>query len=101
MSFADWHQTGGPRLLPNAWDAGSAIAFADAGRPDGARAGRDATTRLVRALCGLLAFVSADIEDGYAGDPDDVAAYVSALGAAGVSQREDRKGRQWQTSGTP
>lgn len=102
MSFRDLHYAGTPLLLPNAWDAGSAIAFADegftavgttsfgvgaaAGRPDGARASKDATTRLVRALSGLPCYVSADIEDGYDDDdPGEVAGYVAALGAAGVN----------------
>lgn len=101
MSFRDLHYQDAPLLLPNAWDAGSAIAFADAGfgaigttsfgvgaaagRPDGARASRDATTRLVRALAGLPAYISADIEDGYSDDPGEVADYVAALGADGVN----------------
>jgi 2-methylisocitrate lyase-like PEP mutase family enzyme len=88
-------------LLPNAWDAGSAIAFADRGFPavgttsfgvgaaaghaDGARASKDATTQLVRALAGLPVFVSADIEDGYSDNPGEVADYVTTLGAAGVN----------------
>jgi hypothetical protein len=78
MSFRELHYGETPLLLPNAWDAGSAIAFADSGFPavgttsfgvgaaaghaDGARASKDATTRLVRALTGLPAYVSADIE---------------------------------------
>jgi 2-methylisocitrate lyase-like PEP mutase family enzyme len=101
MSFRDLHYGKSPLLLPNAWDAGSAIAFADKGFPavgttsfgvgaaaghaDGARASKDATTALVRALDGLPAYVSADIEDGYSDDPAEVAGYVAALGAAGVN----------------
>jgi 2-methylisocitrate lyase-like PEP mutase family enzyme len=101
VSFRDLHHRESPLLLPNAWDAGSAVAFADqgfpavgttsfgvgaaAGRADGGRASKDATTRLVQALAGLPAYVSADIEDGYSDDPGEVAAYVAALGAAGVN----------------
>jgi 2-methylisocitrate lyase-like PEP mutase family enzyme len=101
VSFRDLHHGESPLLLPNAWDAGSAVAFADqgfpavgttsfgvgaaAGRADGGRASKDATTRLVQALAGLPAYVSADIEDGYSDDPGEVAAYVAALGAAGVN----------------
>jgi 2-methylisocitrate lyase-like PEP mutase family enzyme len=101
VSFRDLHHRESPLLLPNAWDAGSAVAFADqgflavgttsfgvgaaAGRADGGRASKDATTRLVQALVGLPAYVSADIEDGYSDDPGEVAAYVAALGAAGVN----------------
>jgi 2-methylisocitrate lyase-like PEP mutase family enzyme len=101
MTFRDLHFGGLPLLLPNAWDVASAIAFADAGfpavgttsfgvgaaagHPDGARASRDATAALVRTLAPLPAYLSADIEDGYADDPEEVAAYVAALGAAGVN----------------
>lgn len=101
MTFHDLHHGDTPLLLPNAWDVASAVAFADAGfpavgttsfgvgaaagHPDGARASRDATAALVHALAALPAYVSADIEDGYADDPDAVAEYVAALGAAGVN----------------
>jgi 2-methylisocitrate lyase-like PEP mutase family enzyme len=101
MSFADLHHGDTPLLLPNAWDVASAVAFADAGFPavgttsfgvgaaaghtDGARASRDATTALVHALAPLPAYVSADIEDGYADDPDEVAEYVAGLPVAGIN----------------
>jgi 2-methylisocitrate lyase-like PEP mutase family enzyme len=101
MDFRELHYGKTPLLLPNAWDAGSAIAFADSGfpavgttsfgvgaaggDPDGARASREATAWLVWALAGLPAYVSADIEDGYSDDPGEVADYVAALGAAGVN----------------
>lgn len=101
MTFHDLHHGDIPLLLPNAWDVASAITFADAGfpaigttsfgvgatagHPDGARASRDATAALVHALTGLPAYVSADIEDGYADDPTEVAAYVADLGAAGIN----------------
>jgi 2-methylisocitrate lyase-like PEP mutase family enzyme len=100
-SFHDLHHGDSPLLLPNAWDVASAVAFAEAGFPavgttsfgvgaaaghaDGARASRDATAALVRALAALPAYVSADIEDGYADDPDDVAAYVAGLDVAGIN----------------
>src|ERR1035438_9400108 len=90
-----------PFLLPNAWDVPSALAFADAGfpafgttsfgvaastrRPDGGRASREATATLVRALADLPQYVSTDVEDGYADDPDQVAPYVAALGADGIN----------------
>jgi 2-methylisocitrate lyase-like PEP mutase family enzyme len=101
MTFHDLHHADSPLLLPNAWDVASAIAYADAGfaavgttsfgvgaaagYADGARASRDVTTALVHALATLPAYVSADVEDGYADDPDEVAAYVAELGAAGVN----------------
>ena len=108
MSFHDLHHADTPLLLPNAWDVASAITFADAGSPalgttsfgvgataghaDGARASRDATSSLVHALAGLPAYVSADIEDGYADDPAEVAAYVADLGAAGINIEDSTDG---------
>lgn len=101
MNFHDLHHGDTPLLLPNAWDVTSAVTFADAGFPavgttsfgvgaaaghaDGTRASRDATAALVHALAALPAHVSADIEDGYADDPAEVAAYVADLGAAGIN----------------
>lgn len=102
MTFADLHRPGDlPFLLPNAWDVPSALAFADAGfpavgttsfgvaatagHPDGGRASREATTALVHALAALPVYVSADVEDGYADDPAQVADYVAALGADGIN----------------
>ena len=101
MTFHDLHEGDTPLLLPNAWDVASAAAFVDSGFPavgttsfgvgaaaghaDGARASRDATLALVHALIGLPAYVSADIEDGYADAPEEVAAYVAELGAAGIN----------------
>jgi 2-methylisocitrate lyase-like PEP mutase family enzyme len=101
MTFHHLHEGDTPLLLPNAWDVASAAAFVDSGFPavgttsfgvgaaaghaDGARASRDATLDLVHALIGLPAYVSADIEDGYADAPEEVAAYVAELGAAGIN----------------
>ncbi|MFE6029156.1 isocitrate lyase/PEP mutase family protein [Streptomyces niveus] len=100
--FRALHHQQAPLVLPNAWDVPSALAFVDAGfeavgttsfgvasglgRPDGGRATRDANLALARALAPLPVQVSVDIEDGYSDDPDEVAAYVSALVAvAGVN----------------
>lgn len=107
--FHDLHRGERPLLLPNAWDVASAVAFVDAGfpavgttsfgvgaaagRPDGGRASRDATAALVRALAPLDAHVSADVEDGYSDDPDEVAAYVAGLGCAGVNVEDSTDGR--------
>jgi 2-methylisocitrate lyase-like PEP mutase family enzyme len=101
MTFRDLHEGNTPLLLPNAWDVGSAVSFVDAGfraigttsfgvgaaagHADGARASRDATMNLVHSLAALPAYVSADIEDGYSDDPDEVAAYVADLGATGIN----------------
>jgi 2-methylisocitrate lyase-like PEP mutase family enzyme len=108
MDFRELHYGETPLILPNAWDAGSAIAFIDsgfpavgttsfgvgavAGYPDGDRASRDATARLVRALAGLPAYISADIEDGYSDDPGEVADYVAGLGADGVNIEDSTGG---------
>lgn len=100
--FRALHHHDLPLVLPNAWDVPSALAFVEAGfeavgttsfgvasglgRPDGGRSTRDANLALARALAPLPVHVSVDIEDGYADDPDEVAAYVSALVAvAGVN----------------
>ncbi|MFE4468971.1 isocitrate lyase/phosphoenolpyruvate mutase family protein [Leifsonia sp. NPDC056824] len=99
-AFRGLHHGDQPLLLPNAWDAGSAIAFAaagfpavgttsfgvnaSAGRPDAGSASRDATIALVRRINALDVFVTADIEDGYSDEPSEVAALVAALAADGV-----------------
>jgi len=101
MSFRDLHYADRPLLLPNAWDVPSALAFSDAGyraigttsfgvaasagHPDGARSSKEATSALVRQLQNLPAYVSADVEDGYHDDPDEVAEYIAGLGAAGIN----------------
>jgi 2-methylisocitrate lyase-like PEP mutase family enzyme len=101
MTFSDLHQADKPLLLPNAWDVPSALAFLDAGfeaigttsfgvassigRPDGGRTTEDANVALARDLSHLPCFVSIDIEDGYADEPDAVADYVARLGVDGVN----------------
>jgi 2-methylisocitrate lyase-like PEP mutase family enzyme len=101
MTFADLHHADKPLVLPNAWDVPSALAFLDAGfaaigttsfgvasshgRADGARSTEAANLALARALSHLPCHVSVDIEDGYADEPDAVAAYVARLGVAGIN----------------
>lgn len=101
MTFRDLHRGPRPLVLPNAWDVPSALAFADAGfeaigttsfgvasalgRPDGGRATKDANLALARALSGLPAHLSMDVEDGYSDDPAEVAEYVARLEAAGAN----------------
>lgn len=101
MSFRELHDGDLPFLLPNAWDVASALAFvaagfpavgttsfgvaAAAGHPDGGRSTKDATASLAAQLARLPVPVSTDIEDGYDDDPDAVAAYVAALGVAGIN----------------
>lgn len=100
-TFAELHAGPLPLLLPNAWDVASALAFVDAGfpavgttsfgvsaaagKPDASRTSRRATEALVSQLRALPAHVTADIEDGYSDDPNEVADFVAALGAAGVN----------------
>jgi 2-methylisocitrate lyase-like PEP mutase family enzyme len=102
VSFHQLHRAGEvPFLLPNAWDVGSALALVEAGfpavgttsfgiaaaggSPDGRGRTREATRALVERLRVLPAHVSADIEDGYHDDPEQVAAYAADLGADGVN----------------
>jgi 2-methylisocitrate lyase-like PEP mutase family enzyme len=101
MAFRELHDGDLPLLLPNAWDVASALAFLDAGfpaigttsfgvaasggEPDGGRCTRDATLALARRLSVLPCYVSADIEDGYHDDPEQVAEYVAGLGVAGIN----------------
>lgn len=109
MSFRDLHFKDEPLLLPNAWDVGSALAFAAAGfpavgttsfgvnasigRPDAQGASRDATLALVQRLRALPVHLSADIEDGYSDDPAEVAALVAGLGADGINIEDSAGGR--------
>ncbi|MFI6349139.1 isocitrate lyase/phosphoenolpyruvate mutase family protein [Streptomyces sp. NPDC050560] len=103
MTFFDLHHNGDglPLLLPNAWDVASGLAFVEegfpaigttsfgvaaaAGSPDGGRASKEATRALAHRLTSLPVYVSADIEDGYSDDPEEVAAYAESLGVDGVN----------------
>jgi 2-methylisocitrate lyase-like PEP mutase family enzyme len=107
-TFRGLHYQNRPFLLPNAWDVGSAVAFAaagfpaigttsfgvnaSAGRPDAGSASKEATAALVRRLAVLPVHVSADIEDGYSDDPEEVAAFVAGLGVAGVNLEDSSGG---------
>lgn len=111
-TFTELHHTGAPLLLPNAWDVGSALAFAaagfpaigttsfgiaaSAGQPDGGRSSKTATAALVAQLVRLPVHVTADIEDGYSDDPDEVADFVAELaehGVAGINIEDSKAGR--------
>jgi 2-methylisocitrate lyase-like PEP mutase family enzyme len=101
MTFHDLHDGVLPLLLPNAWDVPSALALIDCGftaigttsfgvasaqgSPDGVRSTSEANLALARALARLDCYVSMDVEDGYADDPDEVAAYVAELTTAGTN----------------
>ena len=109
MTFRELHYADEPFLLPNAWDVGSALAFAAAGfpaigttsfgvnaasgRPDAQGAGREATITLIRAMTVLPVFVTADIEDGFSDDPAEVAGLVAGLGVDGVNLEDSAAGR--------
>jgi 2-methylisocitrate lyase-like PEP mutase family enzyme len=99
MTFHELHRGDSPLVLPNAWDVPSALAFADAGfaaigttsfgvasalgRPDGGRSTGDPNLALARELARLPCYLTMDVEDGYAEEPDQVADYVAELAATG------------------
>ncbi len=110
-TFRELHYSESPLLLPNAWDVGSALAFAAAGftavattsfgvaasvgTPDGARTTKVATTALAAQMCRLPVHVSTDIEDGYSDDPTEVAKFVAelvAMGVAGANLEDSKDG---------
>ncbi|MGO4121696.1 isocitrate lyase/PEP mutase family protein [Arthrobacter sp. YAF16] len=100
-TFRELHHGAAPLLLPNAWDVGSALAFAtagfpaigttsfgiaaSAGLPDGGGSSKAATSALAAQLCRLPVHITADIEDGYSDDPAEVAEFVAQLAAHGVA----------------
>lgn len=100
-TFWELHHADAPLLLPNAWDLGSALAFAEAGfpavgttsfgiaasagLPDGGRSSKAATAALAAQLCSLPVHITTDIEDGYSDDPSEVADFVAQLAALGVA----------------
>lgn len=109
------HRPGGPVVLVNAWDPGSArvvqacgaaaiatgsagIAFA-LGRPDGEQVARDEMVGVIRAIASSVDLpVTADIEAGYGLAADEVAETVARVldaGAVGVNLEDiDPLGRQ-------
>lgn len=101
MTFRDLHYGELPLLLPNAWDVPSALALLECGfaaigttsfgvasslgRPDGGRSTKEANLGLAAALRPLDCYLTMDIEDGYADDPDEVADYVARLPVDGIN----------------
>lgn len=97
-------------VLPNAWDAASAVLIADAGaqaiattsagvswalgRPDGEGLTRSEMAEAVRRIAAAVDLpVSADVEGGYGPAPSDVAGTVVAVveaGAAGINLEDLR-----------
>lgn len=102
VAFRDLHAGDSVFVVPNPWDAGSArlltqLGFAalattsaglafSLGRPDGVnRIGRDEVLDNVRAIVGATYLpVSADLESGYAADPDGVAETIRSGAEAGL-----------------
>lgn len=110
--FAGNHVEPGIVVLPNAWDAGSAIMMVEAGfpaiattsagvafamgLPDGQRVSRDRMLDCVAQIVAAVPVpVTADLEAGYGPGPEDVAATVrGALEAGAVGCNiEDATGR--------
>ena len=110
-SFLDLHRPGSPLLMPNAWDAGAArvlaaVGFAalattssgfaaTLGRPDGAVTRTQAIGHAAEIVRATPLPVSADLENGFADDPQGVAATVAAAIRAGLAgcSIEDFSGR--------
>jgi 2-methylisocitrate lyase-like PEP mutase family enzyme len=109
--FRALHRPGSPLLMPNAWDAGSAKILAELGfaaiattssgfaatlgRHDGEITRDEALTNAADLVRAVGVPVSADLENGYADEPQGVAEIVSAardVGLAGCSI-EDYTGR--------
>ncbi|GAB3268995.1 isocitrate lyase/PEP mutase family protein [Kineosporia babensis] len=108
--FAELHRAGTPVLLPNAWDAASAVLIAAAGapaiatssaavawslgRPDGEHLNRDEVAAVVARIAAVVEVpVTADIEAGYGAAPEEVAGTVRAVieaGAVGVNLEDSR-----------
>ncbi|XAS63625.1 isocitrate lyase/phosphoenolpyruvate mutase family protein [Micrococcaceae bacterium Sec5.8] len=110
-TFRELHHTAAPLLLPNAWDLGSALAFAtagyqaigttsfgiaaSAGLPDGGRSSKADTLAVAAQLCRLPVHITADVEDGYSDDPAEVAelvAHLANLGVAGINLEDSTAG---------
>lgn len=108
-AFRALHDTG-VLVLPNAWDAGSAVLIAQAGaaaiattsggvawslgRTDGHGLSRTEMVEQVRRIAAAVDVpVTADIEGGYGPAPDDVAETVAgavAAGAVGINLEDSR-----------
>jgi 2-methylisocitrate lyase-like PEP mutase family enzyme len=103
-AFLALHVRGRPLLMPNPWDVGSARVLASLGftalattssgfaatlgRPDGSVAREEALEHAASIVAAVEVPVSADLESGFAADPDGVYATVRAaatLGLAGCS----------------
>lgn len=100
--FLALHQPGSPLLMPNPWDVGSARALASLGfaalattssgfaatlgRPDGGVTRDEAVSHAGQLAAAVAPVpVSADLENGFADDPAEVAQTVAAAVRAGLA----------------
>jgi 2-methylisocitrate lyase-like PEP mutase family enzyme len=99
--FLKLHRRGGPLLMPNAWDLGSAAVLAGLGfralattssghaatlgRLDGAVSRDEALAHAAAMSAGTDLPVSADLENGFADDPDGVAVTIGLARRAGLA----------------
>jgi 2-methylisocitrate lyase-like PEP mutase family enzyme len=109
--FLALHHGAGPLLMPNAWDAGTAVLFASLGfqaiattssghaatlgRLDGAVTRDEALAHCATLVAATDVPVSADFENGFADDPVAVGANVAlavATGLAGCSIEDSTRG---------
>lgn len=108
-TFRALHHGARPLLLPNAWDRATALALAAAGfaavgttslgvaaaagRPDAEGSTRAETLGLAGVATRLTCPLTVDIEGGFGGGPEEIAALcaeLAALGAAGVNLEDGR-----------
>jgi len=99
--FLALHRPGQPLLIPNPWDAGSARVLASLGfealattssgfagtlgRPDGSVSRDEAIGHAAAIAAATPLPVSADLENGFADQPEEVAATVAAAIGAGLA----------------
>lgn len=99
--FLELHRAGDPLLLPNAWDVGSARVLASLGFEalattssghaatlgllDGSVSRKQALEHAAQLAAATELPVSADFENGYGNDPDEVAATVNLAREAGLA----------------
>lgn len=112
-AFRKLHESPPILILPNAWDVGSAVIFAEAGfpaiattsagiavargYPDGEKISRDEMIAAVARIGSRVSVpVSADLEAGYGAKPEDVGETIRLAIAAGMvgANIEDSTGRR-------
>ncbi|MBI2708620.1 MAG: isocitrate lyase/phosphoenolpyruvate mutase family protein [Actinobacteria bacterium] len=99
--FRDLHRPGAPLLMPNPWDVGSAVLLeslgfealattssgfaATLGRLDGSVTREEALAHAAALVAAVDVPVSADLEDGFGPEVDDVVATIEGARAAGLA----------------